>query len=225
MKYLEQSYVTCYNESILFPLDCSKSYQCNIILLHFGKINLLSHYIRHIFLQPRFNVFSFPDGFVFLGTVCFSHTVVVRANLSKFCASCCVSMLMEVSFITLTMQRILACKAVRKVSLVQKYLIPFMTVFPGHTHQNTSDRKFTGMQVSGVKTIHVKLHIFYQNTFCYVLLRPQTGLSCLFNCYLTGLKSIKQMTHIRISVPVENEGQFVNSICCNIDVQLHKVLF
>ena len=79
------------------------------------------------------------------------------------------------------------CRAVRRVTLALKCLLPVMVVFPGHKPVGNIKEEFHRIAGDWCRNI---LFFFFFSIIIYILLWPQSGVSSLISCHFAGLPNV-----------------------------------
>ena len=174
---------------------------------------------RERIFRPRLDILSFPESFIFERYRFSSATIIYlnhilrpyitnlthrgRALTSEQTLCIALRFFANGSFLynigdAEHIGKATVCRAVRKVTLALKRLLPVMVVFPGHKPRRNS----TGLQVAtNVEKIYS------------VILNYESGVSRLISCHFAGLPNVMGClygTHIPITAPTDNEADYVN---------------
>ncbi|KAK0142220.1 putative nuclease HARBI1 [Merluccius polli] len=169
---------------------------------------------RERIFRPRLDVLSFPEEYIFQRYRFSSNTIIYLNHILRpyitnlthrgraLTSEQTLSIALRLYFLynigdAEHIGKATVCRAVRKVTLALKRLLPVMVVFPGHKPRRNS----TGLQVA------TNVEIIYS-----VILNYESGVSSLIS-HFAGLPNVMGCvdgTQIPITAPAENEADYVN---------------
>ncbi|KAK0156553.1 putative nuclease HARBI1 [Merluccius polli] len=176
---------------------------------------------RERIFRPRLDILSFPEEYLFERYRFSSNTIIYlnhilrpyitnlthrgRALTSEQTLSIALRFFANGSFlynisVAEHIGKATVCRAVRKVTLALKRLLPVMVVFPGH------------------KPVATNVEIIYS-----VILSYESGVSSLISCHFAGLPNVMGCidgTQIPITAPAENEADVNRKFFHSINVQI-----